>query len=470
MSRIDVLIIGAGPAGMAAAIMARRHGLQVTVIDDQTAPGGQIWRSVEWTGRRDNILGSDYVEGRAVAAEFRACGAAYLPGGHLWQVEPGFRTFWSREAQAEVVESGALIFATGAQERPVPFPGWTLPGVLTVGAAQILLKNAGQIPSAPTWIAGSGPLPLLYAFQLLRAGGRIGGYLDTTPPGQWRAALRHLPRALRASNDLIKGVRWANELRRSGTPVVKGVSEIEGLGAQKLEGVRYRRRNGEMATIETNMLLVHEGVVPNVHPALSLGCEMAWNSLQDCFGPVVDTWGESSQPDLFIAGDGAGIAGANAAALRGELAALRVAAKLGRIGADEATVAARPIRRKLSRELAVRPFLDALFRPRAEIFAPPDGTIVCRCEDVTAGEIRAAARIGRPGPNQIKATTRAGMGPCQGRQCAYTVTRILSSVQGRRPSDVGYLHVRPPLRPVTLGELASLHQSATSSDLMGGEY
>jgi NADPH-dependent 2,4-dienoyl-CoA reductase/sulfur reductase-like enzyme len=222
MSQVDLLIVGAGPAGMGAAITARRHGLTVMVIDDQPAPGGQIWRSIELTARRDDILGPSYVEGRAVAEAFRASGALYHPGGQLWQIEPGFRAFVSRDRQAQVIEAKAVILATGAQERPVPFPGWTLPGVLTVGAAQILLKNAGQIPAKPVWIAGSGPLPLLYAVQLLRAGGQIAGYLDTTPPGQLWSALRYLPGALCASGELLKGLGWMAKLR----PVIKGVSGI----------------------------------------------------------------------------------------------------------------------------------------------------------------------------------------------------------------------------------------------------
>jgi NADPH-dependent 2,4-dienoyl-CoA reductase/sulfur reductase-like enzyme len=447
---------------MAAALTARRHGLEVMVIDDQPGPGGQIWRSVENAARSDDILGPSYVEGRAVAEAFRASGVMYRPGAQLWQIERGFRAFVSRDRQAQVIEAKAVILATGAQERPVPFPGWTLPGVLTVGAAQILLKNAAQIPAGPVWVAGSGPLTLLYLVQLLRAGGQVAGYLDTTPTGQWRAALRHLPGALRASGDLLKGLGWMATLRTSKAPVIRGVIEIEALGKERIEALRYRTKDGAMATVEANTLLVHEGVVPNLHAALSQDCTVAWNPAQDCFAPVVDSWGESSQVDLFIVGDGAGIAGAKAAQLRGELAALRVAVKLGRTSKDAAAVAARPIGRKLKRELAVRPFLDALFRPRPKVFAPSDETIVCRCEEITAGEIRALAKVGRPGPNQIKAATRAGMGPCQGRQCGYTVTRLLSASQNRPPSEVGFFHVRPPLKPVTVGELASLDQSATA--------
>lgn len=456
MNPMDVLIIGAGPAGMTAALAARRLGLQVTVVDDQPAPGGQIWRSVEKVTRRDSVLGSSYVEGRTVAEAFRSSGAIYLPCAQLWQIEPGFRAFVSRNGQAQVIEAKAVILATGAQERPIPFPGWTLPGVLTVGAAQILLKNAGQIPAAPVWIAGSGPLPLLYAVQLLRAGGQIAGYLDTAPAGQWRAALCHLPGALRRSGNLMKGLGWTTRLRTSRTPIISGVSDIEALGEDRIQSLRYRTQKGAVVNVDADILLVHEGVVPNLHAALSLDCTVRWNSAQDCYVPVVDSWGESSHVNVFIVGDSAGIAGAQAARLRGELAALRIAVKLGGLSDDAADAAARPIRRELDHELASRPFLDALFRPRPQVFAPSDATIVCRCEEITAGEIRALAALGSPGPNQIKAATRAGMGPCQGRQCGYTVTRILADAQHRSPPEIGFFHIRPPLKPVTLGELASL--------------
>lgn len=445
---------------MAAAIAARRHGVQVMIIDDQPAPGGQIWRSVEMTGRRDDILGPSYVEGRAVVEAFRASGAIYQPGAQLWQIEPGFRALISRDRQAQVIEAKTVILATGAQERPVPFPGWTLPGVLTVGAAQILLKSSGQIPASPVWVAGSGPLPLLYLVQLLRAGGQVAGYLDTTPAAQWRTALRHLPGALRTPSHLVKGLIWKARLLTRNVPVIRGVLELEALGKERIEALRYVTKDGVTATTATNVLLVHEGVVPSLHTALSLDCKVAWDSNQDCYAPVVDAWGESSRADLFIVGDGAGIAGAKAAQLRGGLAALRIAVKLGRTGEHAVATTSRELRRKLDRELAGRPFLDALFRPREQVFAPADRTIVCRCEEITAGEIRALATVGCPGPNQIKAATRAGMGPCQGRQCGYTVTRILSSAQNRPPSEVGFFHIRPPLKPVTLRELASLNQPA----------
>lgn len=445
---------------MTAAITARRYGLKVIVIDDQPAAGGQIWCSVEVTERRDAILGTSYSEGRQVAGAFRDSGAEYMPRAQLWQIEPGYQAYVTQGGRAKVVAAKAIILATGAQERPVPFPGWTLPGVLTVGAAQIMLKNAGQIPAKPVWIAGCGPLPLLYAIQLLRAGGKLAGYLDTTPPGQWRSALPYLPRALRALSDLIKGVGWNMALRMSNSLVVGGIVEIEASGKDRIESLCYRRKKGKLTTVDADCLLVHEGVVPNIHPPLALDCDVSWNDRQQCFTPIVDEWGESSRADLFIAGDGAGIAGAKAAEHRGEIAAIGVAKRLGRLSVDQAVLAARPIRRNLNREVAARPFLDTLFKPRPGVFAPRDDTIVCRCEEITAAEIRSLALEGRPGPNQVKAKTRMGMGPCQGRQCGYTLTGILAAEQNRTPSDIGLFRIRPPLKPVTLGELASLGEPA----------
>lgn len=445
---------------MAAAITAAALGLTVTVIDDQASVGGQIWRSVELSARRDAILGSSYTEGREIAQAFRQCGATYEPLKKLWQLERakpegGFKAYVSDGTRSEIFSAAAVILATGAQERPVPFSGWTLPGVMQVGAAQILLKNAGQIPSGPVWIAGSGPLPLLYIDQLVRAGGKIAGFLDTTPSGQLMSALRHLPRALAGWSDLAKGLGWSAKLRFASFPVIRGASHIEALGDDRLRALRYRDRNGASVSMPAECLLVHEGVVPNLHPALSLDCEIEWLEDQACFVPVLDEWGETSRPDLFIAGDGAGIGGAKAAGYRGELAAMRVAINKGLVLPDVSR-AARLTRRKLSHALATRPFLDALFKPRSEIFSPADDAIICRCEEITAATIRQFSTVGLPGPNQLKAATRCGMGPCQGRQCGYTVTRILAATQSRSPAEVGYFHVRPPLKPVTLGELATL--------------
>ena len=470
---VDLLIVGAGPAGMTAAIRARALGISVLLVDDQPAPGGQIWRAIETRAASaiGELLGQEYRDGMPLARAFRASGAIYEPGTQVWQIEPEYRVserqiearqicawqvYMSRTQQAERVRAVSVLLTTGAQERPAPFPGWTLPGVLTVGAAQILLKTSRQIPEHPVWVAGSGPLPLLYMTQLLRAGGRIAGWLDTTPAGGWRRALPHVVGARAGWKDILKGLRWTRDLQRSGFPIFRQVTHLRAEGGDRLERIAYRAADGKLQHVAAQLLLIHEGVVPSIHMTQALGCKHVWRDAQACLAPLTDDWGQTSQPGIFAAGDGVGIGGARAACTRGDLAALGVALRTGKLSDDEARRRAAPMRRRLTAELSTRPMLDALYPPRAEVFAPADETMICRCEELTAGQIREAAAIGQPGPNQIKAFTRAGMGPCQGRQCGYTVAHILAQVHHKPVEEVGFYRIRPPLKPLTLGELASL--------------
>ena len=458
--RFDLLVLGAGPAGMSAAVRARALGLDVAVVDEQPAPGGQVWRGVERSTAlgRSEALGPDYAAGARLAAAFRASGAKYLGDTRVWQVEPGFRVYTCHQNLVEILAAKTLVIATGAIERSAPFPGWTLPGVLTVGAAQILLKGCGQIPDVPIWIAGSGPLVLLYANQLLDVGGRVAGILSTAPPVNRRVALRHLGPALACWEDLLKGVRWVSRLRTSGVPVVRGVSEIEALGDSRVEAIRFRTLAGGERTVPTGMLLLHEGIVPDIQISLALGCRHEWDEAQQCFVPTVDEWGQTSIAGAFVAGDGGGIGGVRAACAGGEVAALGCAYTLGRLSLTAARQSADRLRRARARALAIRPFLDALYRPRRQVALPADEIVVCRCEEVTAGEIRAAARAGAGDPNQVKAFTRCGMGPCLGRICGITASSIIADAAGRLMTETGLFRVRPPLRPITLAQLASIEE------------
>jgi NADPH-dependent 2,4-dienoyl-CoA reductase/sulfur reductase-like enzyme len=454
----DLLIVGAGPAGMTAALRARGLGLSVLVVDDQPAPGGQIWRAVEARAGSSmgQLLGDDYVAGLPLAQRFRASGAIYEAGTQVWQIEPGWQVYMSRGQKAECVQAANVLLATGAQERPNPFPGWTLPGVMTVGAAQILLKNARQIPYDPPWIASSGPLALFYMVQLLRAGGRIAGWLDTAPLGGWRRALPHAWAARQAWRDVLKGLGWMRQLRSAGFPIIRGVTQLRAEGNGRLEHVTYQTESGRSQRVAAGILLTHEGVVPSIHMTRALGCEHRWRSDQVCLAPITDGWGHTTQPGIFVAGDGAGIGGARAACKRGDLAALGIAVRAGKLQEDIARRVAEPLHKQLNAELSIRPMLDAMYPPRAEVFAPADDTVVCRCEELTAGTIRSAAKTGNPDPNQIKAITRAGMGPCQGRQCGYTVAHILAAAQRKPVESIEFYRIRPPLKPLTFGELASL--------------
>jgi NADPH-dependent 2,4-dienoyl-CoA reductase/sulfur reductase-like enzyme len=196
-------------------------------------------------------------------------------------------------------------------------------------------------------------------------------------------------------------------------------------------------------------------VIPNTQISLALQVAHRWDEAQLCWRPIVDEWGRTSLPNIAIAGDGGGIAGAEAAALSGRLAALDAAAALGRLDITGRDRRAGPIRAALAREQAIRPFLDALYRPSRSVLVPAeDDTIACRCEEVSVGRIRRAVRLGAPGPNQLKAFTRCGMGPCQGRICGPIVSAVIAEARGVPIAEIGTYRPRAPYKPITVGAIA----------------
>lgn len=450
---VDLAIIGAGPAGMAAAITARRHGLVVAVIDEQPAPGGQIFRAVtDPAPLPASVLGADYHAGRALAERFLACGADYRPGSLVWQEEKGTLDLTGPNGP-QSLQAKRIIVAGGAMERPFPVPGWTLPGVMTAGAAQILLKTAASAAPGAVF-AGSGPLIYLIVAQYARAGVPVAALLDTTPRNARLKALRHLPGALMAPSYLRKGLGLLAEIKRAGIRVISHVEALRIEGESAVLSVHWQA-GAERGEIATETVFLHQGVIPNVNLAMALGCRHVFDESQRCWRPERDRWGRSSRSDILIAGDAGGILGASCAELTGEIAALAACADLGRLPADEAERTAAPAFARLRRESAIRPFLEALYRPAPQFLSPgDDDTLVCRCEEVTRGAVAAAVAEQCQGPNQLKAFTRAGMGPCQGRLCGHSIGETMAALTGRSPAEIGYLRIRMPVKPVTLGDMA----------------
>jgi NADPH-dependent 2,4-dienoyl-CoA reductase/sulfur reductase-like enzyme len=460
----DVVVIGAGPAGLAAATLLAEHKVRVLLLDEQQAPGGQIYRSIERTMGRPALLaalGADYAYGAALAARFRASGAVYRPGSAVWQVTPEREVWFSDGGRSHLARADIVILATGAMERPVPVPGWSLPGVMSVGAVQIMLKSGGVVPAEPFVIAGSGPLLYLLVQQCLAAGVRPAAVLETASrANRWRA-LPHLPQAAStgaARRDLAKGLRMIATLRRSGVRYYRHVCDIRIEGTDAVSGVAFRsgRANHRLAT---RLVALHEGVIPAQQMARSIGCAFAWDAVQRCFTPILDDWGNSSMDGVMIAGDAGGIGGARVAEHAGRLAALDALRRLGRIHAARRDALSAEDRRAQQAHLAVRRFIDVLYAPRDEVLLPADDVLVCRCEEVAAGAVRDVVRQGCLGPNQAKAFLRAGMGPCQGRLCGPVVTELIAQARGIDPEHVGYYRIRAPLKPVMVGELAGLETS-----------
>lgn len=456
---VEIAIIGAGPAGMAAAVAARRHGASVVLLDEQPAVGGQIYRGItDAPAARLDMLGSDYGAGAALARNFAASGARHLTGAAVWHVTAARQVHYLHEGGVRALQAGRVLLCTGAMERPFPVPGWTLPGVLTAGAAQILLKGSGMAPTQPVVLAGCGPLLYLLGWQYVRAGVAIAAIVDTTDGADYRRAIRHAGGALAGWRYLKKGLSLMAALKRAGVPFHKGATGLHVLGEVGKGGGRATGlgfvSGGTPLRIDSPLVLLHQGVVPNTQFTWSLRARHEWDEEQLCWSPVTDSWGELDVPGIFVAGDGGGIGGARVAALQGELAGLAAATQAGRLDAGTRDSQAAPLRAEMRGHLFIRPFLDALYRPKKANRIPDDGTIVCRCEEVTAGDIRGYVAIGCTGPNQAKSFGRCGMGPCQGRQCGLTVTEVIAHARGVPPAEIGYFRIRPPIKPITLGELA----------------
>ena len=459
--KIDFAVIGAGPAGMAAATLAAELGLDTLLVDEQDAPGGQIYRGIE-RAEGGSGLGADYFAGVPLAAALRRSGAKYLPATTVWHIDPdgtlSLVSPGSSAAASHTIRARRILIATGAIERPVPIPGWTLPGVMTVGAAQIMLKTAGLVPSGRAVLAGQGPLMWLVAAQLVHAGAPPALILETTPHANHHAAARLLPGLVwPARRALWKGLSLIREVRRAGIPIARAVTGLRALGRGVGDG-RVESVAWDGGEAPADLLMLHEGVIPNTQISLALQLDHRWDRAQFCWRPIVDDWGATGLQTLSIAGDGGGIAGAAAAVLTGRLAALDAASFLDKIEPVDRDRRARPLRRALKRELAIRPLLDALYRPTPAVLVPEDGVIACRCEEVTVAQIRRAARLGAQGPNQAKAFTRCGMGPCQGRICGPIVSAVMADTLQKPIAEIGAYRPRAPYKPITLGALAGLRE------------
>jgi thioredoxin reductase/bacterioferritin-associated ferredoxin len=457
VSDCDLLIVGAGPAGMSAAIAARECGLRVIVIDDQAAPGGQIYRNIEESHRLGLAasIGADYAGGIALVRRFRECGATYLPHSSVWQVNPDGGVYFSCGGGSRKLQAQYVLFATGSMERPAVAPGWTLPGVMTVGAAQILQKTAHALPGRKVWIAGCGPLAVYYAAGLAAQGHRIAGFLDTAVPGNRLPAARHWRGGLQGIGYLLKGLGYLARIEWSSMRRVGSVTALEIVGDDRVRGIRWQA-GGAWHEEEADGVLLHEGVVPHTQLAVATGCAHAWDEVQWCFRPVASNLGQTSLDRVLVAGDCSGIGGARAAALQGRIGGAEVARRIDSKQSERCVSLIARTGIELRRELAVRPLLDRLYAPREAVRRPLDTDIVCRCESVTAGHVRNAVRSGCRTVDGVKSQLRCGMGPCQGRVCGLPVAGLVAHERGVSPDEVGPYRIRPPVKPITLRDLAAL--------------
>jgi D-hydroxyproline dehydrogenase subunit alpha len=446
----DVAVVGAGPAGIAAALAACDRGASVVVIDEQPAPGGQIWRR----GAGAEPAGA---AARTAVAALAASPATVLSGTAVWATagDAGLLTVDAAGVPGEV-RARALVVATGAHDRPVAFPGWTLPGVMTAGGAQALAKAQGLAPGRRVVLAGAGPFLLPVARELVARGAAVVALAEATRRRDW---LRHARVAVRDAARLREYGRYRRALHAAGVEVRWGQVVVRADGVDAVESVTlapcdaaWRPDMDRAYAVAADALCTAYGFVPAVELARSLGCALTAEGSVRCDDDL-----RTSVPHVFAAGEPTGIGGAELASAEGAIAG---AAAAGHAGRGPVAPPAAGVVRKRRRHARFAALLGDLFAPQPGLWelAAPD-TVLCRCEDVTLAEARAAAaNSAAGGMGALKIVSRCGQGPCQGRMCAELVARA----SGQEAEHARY-SVRPPLRPIALGTLAAAGVSARRS-------
>jgi thioredoxin reductase len=450
---------------MAAAIAARAAGVEeVTVIDERAALGGQIYKQLAtgWKVLQPHRLGKDYARGRRLIDEAERSGAEFLRSSVVWGIWGDRVAVYHEGGDAGVIKAGRIILATGAYDRPVAFPGWTLPGVMTAGGAQSLVKTQKVLPGERIVMAGSGPLILAFSAQLHQYGANVVAVCEAAGfPG----LSRMLDLAAAAPGNvrlLADGLRYMTYLARKRVPFryshmivrVEGEQEVERAVIARVDE-EWRPVAGTEESIDVDTVCVGYGFFPSIELTRLVGAKHAYD--EDLGGdvPVRDAWLRTSQAGVLAAGDGTGVAGSEVALEEGRIAGIAAAMELGKLSEAAAELAAKPARQRLARLERFRSALKRTYPVQPGIYelARPD-TVVCRCEEVTAAEILDSIVADSSDPNSVKSVTRAGMGLCQGRNCQRQIAALVARHAGQRIQEVPVFTPRAPVKPVPIELIA----------------
>jgi NADPH-dependent 2,4-dienoyl-CoA reductase/sulfur reductase-like enzyme len=469
---VDLAVVGAGPAGLEAALIAAEAAATVTLIDGYPRPGGQYFKQLP-TSFTGNAAGLHQSEGAALLQRLDAANIQLLTDTVVWGAFPapdhpgGWLLTLYGPAAPPRLQARALILATGTYDRPVPLPGWTLPGVMTAGAAQTLLKHQRILAGRRILLSGSGPPQLAVAAQLVDAGAEVVAVLEVASVSIGQG-IQSLPALWGQWTRLREGWTYWRTLRRAGVSLRTGWSVIEIRGKDAVEEAVIARLDGNWRpvpgseqTVRVDTLLLGYGFTPATQLSRLLGCDHDFRPAWGGWVPRRDDNLQTTCPGVYAVGDGAGVGGAALARIEGRIAGLAAARQVGRLNGPAAEAALARLQPALACERRFAAMLSGLFRPAPGLYQlASDETIICRCEEVRLAEIRAAVQSGARTVNEVKGLTRCGMGNCQGRICGELVARAIAAEAGLPGSDserieaAGVFTVRPPVHPLPLAVLA----------------
>lgn len=452
----EVLVIGGGAGGLSAAIAARRSGASVVVLDERRVAGGQYYKqSVEGAP-----LDVQQSEGAELMAEAQASGAEILGAVEIWGAFDGPLFLAEHEGAALIARPRTVIVATGAYERPCIVPGWTLPGVMTTGAAQTLWRSYRTLPGRRVAVCGSGPLNMQVALELAEGGARVAMVAEAaaSPLAHPWAGLRM---ALAGPVLAAKGLTMLRGLRRHGVPV-RNATVLTAV-TQTKNGLlaAFRTAKGRQTSVEVDALCMNDGFEPQNEILRLLGADMEYDAAFGHLRCVRMEQCETSVPGLFAVGDCAGPGGAPAARTEGRIAGQAAAARAGHGDAHDLHADQRELRRH-------RRFQKWLWRlhsvaPRSLADTPPE-TILCRCEEITLGQVREGVRTTPGHVGTLKRATRVGMGRCQGRYCGSVSARLVAEATGGVIDDRSHFAPRVPVKPVSIAAILAAQETLDGLD------
>ena len=461
----ELIVIGAGPGGIAAAVEAAKAGVTTTILDENPKPGGRIYGQFSDGFKLVNpkFLGPDYEKGKVLLAEFDTFREKidYLQDALVFGTFENRIMTFHQAGKGHRIPFNKLIVATGAYDRPVPFPGWTLPGVLTTGGAQTLVKMQRVLPGKNILFAGTGPLQLVVANQVLDGGGKVEAILEAGEINNWLKLLKGFSRNWGLLTD---GLQYIRGIRKAGVPLLRRHIILEARGDRQVEEAIIAEVDQDWRAIEktrralkVDTICIGYGLVPSVELKRLVGCKHRYDPDLGGWIPVRNEDMETSVPGVFAVGDGAGAAGSSVAMFEGRIAGISIARSLGHLSSEEAAKRKKPYLSDMKKIRRLRDALDRISYPRPGLFElAHDDTIICRCEELTLGDIKNAIGKGTIEMNELKRITRMGMGRCQGRMCAPAVQEIIARQTQTPAAEIEYLNQRPPTRLVPINMLASL--------------